>query len=337
MLLDSIENIVNKASEWTKLHRAALRGGLGFVILFYGSHFPHLILLGHSASVAALPIIQQRGEELIDSYKRTRAAIIAQKPAIEAEGKGAVKHAEKLFVLKEKLSAAKKDYDAGKITPAEWKELSDDLTAEINAIQHSLAVFSNSFTAITNAIDVKCIQGILFQLYSAVMTHIATTSSDSVKAVTLGLSIGKIVGERLDGVVRSIIKRIKANNSKSINASEDDLNKWAVSFIHGTSHVVGVMASFFLERAAQVFSSCTLGSQLLLSSVQTLADPLLGELKLPTLASNPEFVTALQMALVGVGFWTQLRGSNLSVVAKAVLSPILAADLAITAFFVTKK
>jgi hypothetical protein len=86
MWLDTVESFIANASEWSKLHRNALHGGIGLAILFYGSSFSNLVLFGHSLAVAGLPILRQHGKELISSYTRTRAAIKAQAPLLLEEG-----------------------------------------------------------------------------------------------------------------------------------------------------------------------------------------------------------------------------------------------------------
>jgi hypothetical protein len=176
-------------------------------------------------------------------------------------------------------------------------------------------------------------------VYSAILAHIAATSSESVKAVTLGLSIGNVVGDRVGVIVKSISNGLKTRGtSTELTVSDEDLNKWTVTIIHSTSKIVGVIASFVMKRAAAIFSGCMLGAQMFVRALESVVDPLLEQAKLPTLAKNPEVITALQMSLVGLGFVTQMKGSkHIPAVIKALLAPFFAADLAITALMVGKE
>ena len=109
-------------------------------------------------AVVGLPILQQHGTELIDAYTRTRAAIKSQLPALENQSRDATEHIEKLVALKSKLEKAKKDYDAGKLSASEWASLSQSVTAEIAAINHSLSGVENSFSIISSAVNPTALQ-----------------------------------------------------------------------------------------------------------------------------------------------------------------------------------
>lgn len=177
------------------------------------------------------------------------------------------------------------------------------------------------------------------QVYSAILSHIATTSHETVKAVTLGLSIGNIVGERLANVAQSISRNLKSKDTNAqLVVSDEELGKWTVAAIHGGSRALGIAVSFFLERMAAVFSGCVLGAQMVMHALEGVLDPLLDGAKLPTIAKNPELLTAMQMSLVGIGFMSQLKsGRHLPELVKILLSPLCALDYAVTAAFVLKK
>lgn len=165
MWIDFVENLVARTLQWTKLHRKMLHGALGLSILFYGSHFSNLVLLGHSFVVAGLPIIKQHGKELYDTFQRARNAIKSESSSLLQEGVEADEHIKKLLQLKSKINEAKKDYDDGKISLHQFQTISKELNAEISAINHILSNVSNSITVIKNAIDPKSLQVLLIKLY----------------------------------------------------------------------------------------------------------------------------------------------------------------------------
>ena len=176
-------------------------------------------------------------------------------------------------------------------------------------------------------------------MYSAILSHIAATSHETVKAVTLGLSIGNIVGERLATVVQSISRNLKSKDTNAqLVVSDEEMGKWTVAAIHGGSRALGIAISFFMERMAAMFSGCVLGAQMVMQALETVIDPLLEGAQLPTLAKNPELLTTMQMSLVGVGFMSQLKnGRHLPELVKILLAPLYALDYAVTAAFVLKK
>jgi hypothetical protein len=332
--LDSVEDAFSKANSWTKHHRNILHGFLGYAILFYGGHFSNLILFSNSMAIVGLPIIQQHGKELVNSWQRTRAAIKEEAPLLKANAKDVAQHLNRLRDIRRKLTVAKAQYKAGIISPSEFQVLTKDLNIELMALDHAADDASSAFKVIANAADTKALQGIALQTYSAILAHLAAESHESVKAITLGLNVGSIVGERLTLVVHSIQKNLMSKQSTAeLSVTIDELNKWSRTAIHGVSRVLGVVGSFILRRAALVFSGCMLGSHMLIQSVQTAIDPLLIAANLSTLKSNPELTTAVQFALVGIGFSRQLTGNSLPAFLRTLLSPLIAADLAITALF----
>ena len=339
MWVDRLESFLTKLNEWTKLHRNAVHGGIGLAILFYGSSFTNLVLFSHSLAVAGLPILRQHGKELMDTYVRTRNAIKSQTPLLLDEGKQAEDHVRKLISLKSKLEAAKRDYDEGRMSQEEWQSISKDLNAEITAVNHLMSSVSNSLSVIGAAVDPKSLQGVISQVYSAILSHIAATSHETIKAVTLGLSVGNIVGERLANVVQSISRSVKSKNTNAqLVVSDEQLGKWTVAAIHGGSRAIGIALSFFLERMAATFSGCVLGAQMVMHALENVLDPFLEGAKLPTFAKNPELVTTMQMSLVGFGFMSQLKnGRHLPELVKILLMPLFALDYAVTAAFVLKK
>lgn len=169
------------------------------------------------------------------------------------------------------------------------------------------------------------------------MSHIAATSSHTAKSITLGLSVGHVVGNKATNIITSFMKKSSVTNAQQSHISENDVNKWTHYIIHGGVRVLSIAASFMLARFSHIFSDCMLGAHMLLLAAEDILYPVLNKMNLPIIIKDPQVFTVIQMALVGVGFISQMRGLQVPLLFRPILIPLKAADMAITAIFVVNK
>lgn len=95
---------------------------------------------------------------------------------------------------------------------------------------------------------------------------------------------------------------------------------------------------FFLPcvtQASLTFSACSLGSEMIISSLEDLVDPYLEQAKLPTLKSNTELVTCLQASLVTIGFTRVVTAGHPHGLVRILLSPLYAVEKFIDTVFLS--
>ena len=127
--------------------------------------------------------------------------------------------------------------------------------------------------------------------------------------------------------------------STTYDSGEDNnTDKWFRSTALVLTRSIGVALAFLLDHSIEVINVCSLGSNILINGLESLLDPCLFKFNLPTIESNPKYITIIHTVLLYIGIKTQLfnhnnkHNSGLPQVLKILLSPLLGFE-----FFLKKK
>lgn len=322
-VLDSAEHVIVQAWRWTKSHRQIVKGIGGALIIGYGGSFANTLLLAKAVSVTGMPIIVKSMQEMAETYSKTRAALKEDLPAI-VHAKSKLAHLQaRQEILTQKISLAATDADANAYK-TELRQIQTDLS--------KIAAVSSHMHHLIAAVDPAHLKTIAGQVYISLLAGVAAVSSQTAQAVTLGTNMAKIfsgLGKKFFGKFFGILQERAAHN-ESVLALEhllDQNRAWASTAITTGSHLLAIVFAGMLKRVAQISSACALGSQMVFDSLEELIDPLLEQMGLPTLKSNPSAAAALQGSVVVVGVLSQMRGHHgMPWLVEMALAPVLVAE-----------
>ena len=122
------------------------------------------------------------------------------------------------------------------------------------------------------------------------------------------------------------------------SGDDNNTDKWFRSTALVLTRSIGVLLAFLLDHSIEVINVCSLGSNILINGLESLLDPFLNKLNLPTIESNPTYITIIHTILLYIGIKTQLYSNNkhnnsgLPQIFKILLSPLLGFE-----FFLKKK
>lgn len=147
----------------------------------------------------------------------------------------------------------------------------------------------------------------------------------------MGLNLGKTVFDRILSAFRSFAS---SRRSATIDAASDFVDAhsgWVQIAGKAFARAVGVAIAFAMGKLTAIFSACSVGSQMVVQSIEAVVDPWLVHFNLPPLKDTPGRVTAMQTSLLALGYTFQIKHSGIPLWLKLVLSPVLAFE-----FFLTK-
>lgn len=155
---------------------------------------------------------------------------------------------------------------------------------------------------------------------------IAAVTSQTVATLTMGLNMGKIAFDRGFKAFQGIAA---IHHTPGLDAASTFINThpdWVQTTGKFVSRSIGVLIAFVMNRAAHVFSACSIGSNMIVEAAQEILDPLLEKLELPTLKSTPQGAALLHTALLSLGFLQQFKpgGGGLPGFLKLILAPAIA-------------
>ena len=197
--LDKIEVGINAAVGWTKSHRKLAKSIFGIILVLYGGQFSNTMLFIHSFWIAGAPMIGESVEELAKTYKAARDCLKKEIPEIIEAKKYVFNLRVQIVKRCEDIRDAKKDFDSGTISKAQYELRSSTTKAVLNELEISLEKINAASSLISHlkaAINPAHLQGIAMGLIHTMMMGVAAVSSQAIGTVTEGLHMGKVIFDR---------------------------------------------------------------------------------------------------------------------------------------------
>jgi hypothetical protein len=147
---------------------------------------------------------------------------------------------------------------------------------------------------------------------------IASRSFPNVEVFGHGLGLGRQIS---DAVYIGITKYIITIEASSSTSNTTDSNQAIRTLSNAVGTASGVVVAFMYRRLSHLITSCSIGAEIVSSSIVEILDPVLVERKLPSIRNQPMLLMALHGALLALGF-AQIR-HHPSFIENILLSPLI--------------
>ena len=192
---------------------------------------------------------------------------------------------------------------------------------------HKINVVQNPFAHLRNVLQPNHLQKIFLTMYQSIIIGLATVHSQAIGTLTKGIHIGQVLSNRVTNIFQA-----QHEDDDETESAAELFSEMGVGFrtvLNVVSRGVGIILSFALDETLGLISACSLGSDIVLNSIQSLIDPILIKLKIPTMKATPAATAAAHTALIVLGVRSQIfRGHahDIPVILRLPLAPLLAVE-----------
>lgn len=302
--LDQMENALSRAHEAVVAALPLFKAAAALALLQQGDKLVNTVLVIQALRITGLDGIKKSLAELAAAYRRGRATLRAEMPALLAAKKELESFPAKMQKLRADAAVIASNLDKSlrelrvlKIEPAKLAAERARLVAamekdkaKVLAEMESLRVTKKKVDAASSAlktvvasVEPEHLQATLVHSWSSLLAVVSVAKSKTAASVSMGISLGSTAFD----VVRKLLP-------PHLMTKSGGGATWLGGAVNGALSSLGVMLSFALSKAAVTLTACTLGSEMLTHALVEAVETHLG-VKMPRAAA-----TAVQTAVTSL-------------------------------------
>lgn len=302
--LDQVEAAVSRVRDVLIAALPLLKAVGAIVILQQGSQLTNTVLVLQAIKISGLDGIKSSLAELSKAYKRGRASLKAEMPALLAAKKEMESFPAKMNKLRadaqaiaagldkslkqlrtQQLDPAKLSAEKSRLMAVMEKEKAK-VQAEMDSLRETkkkVDAASSALKTVVASIEPAHLQSTVAHTWSSLLAVVSVAKSKTAASVSMGINLGSTAYD----VVRKLVPPHLLTKSGG-GAT------WLGGAVNTAFSSLGVFLSFVLSKVAVTVTACTLGSELLTAAVVDALESHLG-VKLPRAA-----VSAVQTAITSL-------------------------------------